>query len=116
MLKPCTMDSLEKSKENQHLILYFQVHQPRRLQAVNFFDIPNEPHYFDDAQNQSIVERIAHDCYIPTNNLLLRLIKKHPEIKITFSFSGVVLEQLQAYAPEALESFQSLARTGAVEI
>jgi alpha-amylase len=33
----------------------------------------------------------------------------------TFSLSGVVLEQLQAYAPEVVESFRELARTGSVE-
>ena len=110
------MNSLERDKENQHLILYFQVHQPRRLQAVNFFDIPNEPHYFNDALNGSIVRRVAQNCYIPTNKLLLRLIEQFPGIKITFSLSGVVIEQLEAYAPEALESFRLLVKTGAVEI
>lgn len=104
-----------KNNEPQHIILYLQVHQPRRLRTVNFFDIPNEPPYFNDELNAALVRRIADRCYIPANNLLLDLISKYPQIRITFSLSGVVIEQLEAYAPEALESFRKLAKTGAVE-
>lgn len=109
------MSSDLKNNEPQQIILYLQVHQPRRLRTVNFFDIPNEPPYFNDEFNAAIVRRIADRCYIPANNLLLELIAKYPQIKITFSLSGVVIEQLEAYAPEALESFRKLAKTGAVE-
>lgn len=115
MLKTYTMSVIEKNNSSQNIILYFQVHQPRRLRTVNFFDIPNEPSYFNDQLNEGIVRRVAADCYVPTNKLLLDLIKVYPQIKITFSISGVVIEQLQAYAPEALATFQELARTGSVE-
>lgn len=115
MSKPFTMNSPEKNNEKQNIVLYFQIHQPRRLNVVNFFDIPNEPSYFNDGLNESIVRRVAQECYIPTNTLLLKLIKKVPGVKITLSISGVVIEQLEAYAPEALESFKKLAKTGAVE-
>ena len=109
------MNSSLKNKEKQNVILYFQVHQPRRLRPVNFFDIPNELCYFNDDLNAAIVRRIADKSYIPTNQLLLQLIKKYPQIKVTFSLSGVVIEQLETYAPEALESFRQLAATGSVE-
>jgi alpha-amylase len=115
MLEPCIMNSAEKNKDRQHLILYFQVHQPRRLNAINFFDLPNEPHYFNDSANESIARRIARNCYIPANNLLLELISEFPQIKITFSLSGVVIEQMQRYAPEVIQSFRRLAETGSVE-
>lgn len=116
MSKPFIMNSHEKNNNDEHhLILYFQVHQPRRLRTVTFLDLPNEPDYFNDSLNESIVRRIASNCYIPTNNLLLEMIEKFPEIRVTFSLSGVVIEQLQAYAPEALKSFQRLAKTGSVE-
>jgi alpha-amylase len=85
------------------------------LQPVNFFDLAGSPNYFNDPLNESIVKRIANNCYIPTNNLLLQLIKEFPQIRITFSLSGVVLEQMEAYAPQALESFRKLAQTGSVE-
>jgi len=109
------MNFSSKRRETQNIILYFQVHQPRRLRTVNFFDIPNELCYFNDALNGSIIRRIADHCYLPANDLLLKLIGKFPQIKITFSLSGVVIEQLEAYAPEVLDSFRKLAATGCVE-
>lgn len=108
------MNSGEKN-DKQHLILYCQVHQPRRLNPLNFFDLPNEPHYFNDELNESIVRRVANSCYLPANKLLLDVIREFPEVKVTFSLSGVVMEQLEAYAPEVIESFRALVRTGAVE-
>ncbi len=65
--------------------------------------------------NREIVKRIARDCYIPTNALLLKLVRKHPNIKITFSISGVILEQLEEFAPDVLDSFRALASTGSIE-
>jgi alpha-amylase len=115
ILKVCTMNLSEKNKVSQYVVMYFQVHQPRRLHPVNFFDLAGSPNYFNDPLNESIVKRIANNCYIPTNNLLLQLIEQFPQIRITFSLSGVVIEQLEAYAPEALESFRRLAQTGSVE-
>lgn len=109
-----TMNSPNRNND-RYLVLYFQVHQPRRLQSVNFFDIPKEPNYFNDELNESVIRRVAAECYLPTNQLLLELIEHMPNIRISFSMSGIVLEQLERYAPDALESFQELARTGAVE-
>lgn len=61
------------------------------------------------------MRRVAASCYIPANALLLKLIRKFPQIRLAFSISGVTLEQMEEYAPEALESFKALARTGSVE-
>ena len=97
------------------IVLYFQVHQPLRLQKINFLDIANSPSYFDDALNERIVRRVADECYLPANTILLELLQKHPNLKITFSLSGIVIEQLVQYAPAALESFRKLAQTGAVD-
>ncbi|MDQ2657232.1 MAG: glycoside hydrolase family 57 protein [Bacteroidota bacterium] len=111
------MSTLENTRQRQYITLHFQVHQPRRLKAFNLLDTQNEPLYFDDVLNEDIVRRVAQNCYIPANNLLMNLIARYPQqVKIAFSLSGVVLEQLQAYAPEALESFQKLIRTGSVEL
>ncbi|MDR3559453.1 MAG: glycoside hydrolase family 57 protein, partial [Candidatus Pacebacteria bacterium] len=48
--------------------------------------------------------------------ILLEMIRQHPEFKISFSFSGVFLEQLEMFMPEVLASFQELVATGNVEI
>ena len=41
---------------------------------------------------------------------------KYPKFKISYSFSGILLEQLQECAPEVLRSFQKLVNTGNVEV
>ena len=107
--------SSQSNDKNQYLNLYFQVHQPRRLGQFSFFDIGTGRDYFDDGLNQSIMRRVANDCYLPTNLLLLKLIRKYPNIRVTFSISGSALRQMEVFAPAALESFQILAATGAVE-
>jgi alpha-amylase len=100
---------------SQHLVIYFQVHQPRRFKSFRFFDIGSEGEYFDDKLNTKILKRIAKECYLPVNEMLLKLISGNPDIKIAFSLSGTVIEQLEEHAPEVLKSFRALAATGSVE-
>jgi alpha-amylase len=107
-------NSLRPSPE-KNLVLYFQVHQPLRLRKFRFFDIGSGCSYFDDKLNQEIMERVARECYLPANMLLLQLIRKNPSIKVAFSISGVTLDQLDEFAPEVLYSFRALAETGSVE-
>jgi alpha-amylase len=109
------MNYKASNKSKQYLNLYFQVHQPRRLRRFQFFDIGSGISYFDDSLNENILQRIARDCYIPANELLLKLIHKYPSVRITFSISGMALEQFQEYAPAVLDSFRTLAATGKVE-
>jgi alpha-amylase len=59
---------------------------------------------------------VADKCYLPANNILLDLIKKHgKDFKVTFSISGVAVEQFLIYSPEVIESFKALAATGCVD-
>ena len=109
------MNSDLNTKQTRNLVLYFQVHQPRRLNPFNFFDIGSNLDYFDDGQNKDIMERVALRSYLPANAMLLKLIEKYPQVKITFSISGVALDQMKQYTPEVLESFKKLAATSAVE-
>ncbi|PIN74848.1 alpha-amylase [Candidatus Woesearchaeota archaeon CG10_big_fil_rev_8_21_14_0_10_37_12] len=95
---------------------YFQVHQPKRLQKYSVFDIGTNKSYFDDTKNKTVLEKVAQKCYLPANRLLLQLLKKYPEFKVSYSFSGIVLEQFEQYAPDVLQTFQELADTGQVEI
>jgi len=95
---------------------YFQVHQPLRLRKYSVFDIGNNSDYFDEHKNQEIIKKVAMKCYLPTNKLLLRLIKNHNgKFKVSFCISGIILEQFEKYAPEVLHSFRELAKTGCVE-
>ncbi len=99
------------------ICFYFQVHQPFRLKRYRFFDIGNDHYYFNDFENRSIMRKVAEKCYLPTNNLMLELIKKHgSDFKIAYSISGTALDQFEMYAPDVLDSFKKLVDTGNVEI
>lgn len=53
---------------------------------------------------------------MPANQALLRAIQRaQGRVRVAFSISGTALSQMREYAPEALESFRELARTGCVE-
>lgn len=96
------------------ICFYFQVHQPYRLRPYTIFD--TECNYFDELQNMQVCRKVADKCYLPTNNLLLEMIKRHRgKFRISYSITGVMLEQFEHYAPEVLASFQELADTGCVE-
>ena len=98
------------------ICLYFQVHQPTRLRLYRFFDIGKDSHYYDDFANRMILKRIAQNCYLPMNRVLLDAIKEsNGAFKVAFSITGSAIEQFDRYAPEVLDSFRELAATGSVE-
>ena len=98
------------------ICLYFQIHQPFRFRRYRFFDIGNEHYYYDDYLNESIMQKVADRCYLPANRLMLDLIRKHEgKFRVTFSISGIALDQFELYAPEVISSFRELAETGQVE-
>lgn len=106
---------LNNATPKKNLVLYFQVHQPRRLRNFKFFDIGSGNPCFDEELDREVVQRVARECYLPTNELLLKVIRKHPQVKVTFSLSGIIIDQLEEYAPEVLHSFKQLAATGNIE-
>ncbi len=98
------------------ICFYFQVHQPFRLKPYDCFKIGYDHSYEDIEKNLEILNRVSTKCYLPANNILLRLIEKHHgDFKIAYSISGTVLEQMERYRPDVLHSFQALAKTGCVE-
>ncbi len=98
------------------ICLYFQVHQPFRLKKYRFFNMGKDHYYLDDFANRSIMKKVAEKCYLPMNELLLKLFKKHGKnFKVSFSITGIAIEQFREFAPEVLESFRKLADTGNVE-
>lgn len=97
---------------------YFQVHQPMRLRRFSIFESGQQSvleRYFDDALNRQILEKVAKKCYLPANALMLELLEKHPQMRISYSLTGVFIEQCKKFEPKLLESFAALAKTGRVE-
>jgi alpha-amylase len=94
---------------------YFQVHQPFRLRRYSVFD--SDSNYFDEYKNAEICRKVASRCYLPTNRLMLELIQRYgKDFSISFSITGVALEQFQKWSPEVIDSFKALVDTGQVEI
>jgi alpha-amylase len=97
--------------------LYFQVHQPNRLLPYDFFRIGENATYEDEAMNAEILSKVAENCYLPANRMFKRLIEENEgRFRMALSISGVVIEQMQRYRPDVLESFQELVATGGVEL
>lgn len=101
--------------------LYFQVHQPNRIKKYRIFDIGTDNNYFNDQSdsnlnNRKILEKVASKCYFPANALLLELLQKYPQFRVSFSLSGIFLQQAQDFLPTLLDSFRKLIDTGRVEI
>jgi alpha-amylase len=87
-----------------------------RLRRYTFFDIGARDDYFDDDENQRIIERIAEKCYLPMNALLEDLIERHEgRFRCAFSISGTALQQMERWSEASLASFRRLAATGCVE-
>lgn len=97
--------------------LYFHVHQPYRVKKYRVFNIGNDHSYFNDSSdsllnNGKILKKVAEKSYLSANAVLLELLKNYPEFKFAFSFSGVVLDQMEEFAPEVLQSFKKLSAFG----
>ena len=94
---------------------YFQVHQPLRLRPYTVFEIGKSSSYFDEQKNSEILDRVAKKCYLPANAIMLELLDSYPEFRVSYSLSGIALEQLMASQHRVIDSFKELARTGRVE-
>lgn len=96
---------------------YFQVHQPFRLKPYSCFQIGEDHFYEDELKNREVLRKVSRKCYLPTNKVLLELIRQHEgKFKISFSITGTAWEQFEKYEPEVVESFQQLFKTGCVEL
>lgn len=104
------------------ICLYLHVHQPSRIKYYSIFDVGNDHNYFNDetqhadTNNRFIIDKVSEKSYLPTNQKLLDLLNRHPEFKISMSITGTLIEQLEQWRPDVLESFKRLTETGRVEI
>ena len=102
---------------SKSICFYFQVHQPYNLRTYRFFDVGKRHFYNDEYRNRTEMRRLADRCYLPMNKVLMEQIKKYGDkVKFAFYFSGQAIEQMQQYAPDALESFKELVKTGNIEV
>jgi len=108
------------------IYLYFQIHQPYRINSVkkasawqDFFVGEEYGKNSLDMRNETIFEKVALSCYLPTTEFWLGQLVKFPQLKFSISFSGTFLEQCLQYPKygiKILELFNKLIATNRVEI
>lgn len=91
------------------------------MKKYRVFDIGRDTEYFNadgetDLNNRRIMEKVAKKSYVPATSLLISLLKRHPEMRVSFSFSGIALEQFERYTPGVIDLFRELISTGQVEV
>jgi alpha-amylase len=109
-------------------VIVFEVHQPHRLRKDFFWEnkifkrVKKKElfdYYFDHKVNREVFERACKKCYFPSNQILLDAIDKYKgekkQVKVSFSISGIFLEQCEMFNKDLLASFKQLAETGCVE-
>jgi alpha-amylase len=96
---------------------YFQLHQPRRLRRYGVFDVGRRHDYFDDELDAAVFRKVADKCYRPMNALVEDLVRRTDgRFRAAWSISGSALLQMERFAPDLIESFRRLVRSGAVEL
>ena len=111
------------------IVLMFEVHQPYRLRLgfrhrlaelfvegriVKPGDL--EQLYLNEQLNKRVFKKITDKCYLPASQLFLKLLDENEEFKVSFSFSGLLLEQAEKWTPDLLELFRQLASHRGVEV
>lgn len=104
------------------ITLYLHIHQPWRVRKYSIFDTAWSHDYFaepdqqTDRNNERVLRKVAGKSYRPMNALLEKLLRTHPDFKVSLSITGTFIEQTEQWAPDVIESFQRLVKTGRVEI
>ncbi|MDR1592360.1 MAG: glycoside hydrolase family 57 protein [Prevotellaceae bacterium] len=94
----------------------FRIHQRFNLKHYAFFDIGNDHYYYDDYANESAMQATVENNCLEANRTLLEMIRSaNGKFKVSFSISGLALEQFEQFAPAVIDSFRELAKTGCVE-
>ncbi|WFO74559.1 glycoside hydrolase family 57 protein [Desulfurococcaceae archaeon MEX13E-LK6-19] len=114
------------------VVFMFEVHQPYRLDRrayekllekglrgnLSYRDL--EEAILDNGLNKLVMERASARCYIPATSIIIENIKKYKNsykpFKVSYSISGVFIEQASRWAPRVIDLFKEAVDTGMVEI
>jgi len=94
--------------------LAFEVHQPIRLNkfGVKKHEKDISERYFSSEFNKFIFDKVARNCYYPATEIINNVLDstrhdKRP-FKVSFSITGLWLEQCEKWHPDLLEMFRSM--------
>jgi len=111
------------------VVLVFEVHQPYRLDVRardKLLELAAsgrragleelERLYFDVELTERVFRKVSSRCYRPATELFLRLLDEHEGFRVSYSFSGVLLEQAERWDPDLLDLFAQVARHKRCEV
>ncbi|MCA9328908.1 glycoside hydrolase family 57 protein, partial [Candidatus Saccharibacteria bacterium] len=107
---------------SKSIVLYLHAHQPWRVKPYSVFDAVTDHVYFNDespdteTNNRFIIDKVSEKSYLPTNAVLKDLLLQYPNFKVSLSITGTLIEQLEVWRPDVLQSFKDIVATGKVEI
>lgn len=104
---------------SKSICFYFQVHQPWRLSKISLLEIGKTEDMFRGIahnSNEEVFRKVSEKCYLPSNKLITRLLKKYPDFKVSYSITGTFIDQALRYDKKVLTSFKKLVNTKKVEL
>jgi alpha-amylase len=97
--------------------LCFRIHQPYSLKAYSTLDVQKTHFYFDEEKTIQQLDELAALCLLPALKLLLKLAEQHKnKFRVSFSISGIMLEQLEKHRPDVLSLLKKLVKNGTAEL
>lgn len=97
--------------------LYFKIHESTRLNLNSPISGNSLDRFENVEENRMVLNNLADECYLPANKIMLEQIQAcMGNFKINYSISGIMLELLEKYRPDVIDSIRELVATGCVEI
>ncbi|KUO92465.1 MAG: glycoside hydrolase family 57 protein [Thermocladium sp.] len=97
------------------LVLFLEMHQPRRINPLLPYAVNRGLELFDDGLNRRIAERVAANSY----RRVLSIIGEAHELygsRVAIGITGTLLEQLRRWAGDVVTQLGKLAEMGAIEL
>lgn len=102
------------------MVLFFEIHQPLRIiplvDITPGLNIEDPESLFSWDLNERVFKRVADRVYVKASKILYKGLKENPGFKFTISISGIAVELMRRWAPEALELLKLMVETERVEV
>ena len=100
----------------KNICFYFQISEPVLLKRYRFFEIGQDHYYYDDFHTNEHVDYQVENSYLAANKTIAEMIRSsNGKFRCSFAISGIALELFEQFAPQVIDSFKELAKTGAVD-
>jgi alpha-amylase len=94
-----------------------RINQPYPLRTYSPLDVEQTHCYIDEEATINRLDELSAISLLAVLRLLKKLITQHKnKFNISFSVSGIMLEQLEKFRPDVLNLLQKMVKTGNVEI